>query len=52
MFVTQEDWQGREGRGRYLRSSFNRTLEPWPEDEFAELQELTKIHLQIANKTL
>ena len=46
MFVTQEGWQGREGRGRYLRFSVNRMLEPWPEFEFAEL---AKKRLEIAN---
>jgi hypothetical protein len=51
MFVTQEGWHEREGRGRYLRSdsSVNRTLEPWPEFGFAEL---AKKRLEIANKTI
>ena len=49
MFVTQEGWQGREGRGGYLRSSVNRTPEPWPEFEFAEL---AKKRLEIASRTL
>jgi len=39
MLVTQEGRQGREGRGRYIRFFVNRTLEPWPEIELAELAE-------------
>ena len=49
MIVTREGWQGREGRGRYLRSCVNRTLGPRPEIEFSEL---AKKRLEIASRTM